>query len=39
MPSYLLVDRERLGWDEAWAITTASLAYTNHTRLPEALEQ
>ncbi len=35
----LLVDVERLPWDTAWEITTASLAYTNHTLLPEALEQ
>ncbi|MBI4657354.1 MAG: glycogen/starch/alpha-glucan phosphorylase [Verrucomicrobia bacterium] len=35
----LLVDRERLGWDEAWRITTASTGYTNHTILPEALER
>ncbi|MBI4607742.1 MAG: glycogen/starch/alpha-glucan phosphorylase [Candidatus Rokubacteria bacterium] len=35
----LLVDREGLPWEQAWAITTASIAYTNHTLLPEALEQ
>jgi glycogen phosphorylase len=35
----LLVDREGLGWDEAWQITTASTGYTNHTILPEALEK
>ena len=34
----LLIDQERLDWDTAWSITTASLSYTNHTLLPEALE-
>jgi starch phosphorylase len=35
----LLIDREGLGWDQAWRITTASVGYTNHTILPEALEK
>jgi glycogen phosphorylase len=35
----LLIDREGLGWDQAWEITTASTGYTNHTILPEALEK
>ena len=34
----LLVDEEGVAWDKAWEITTASLSYTNHTLLPEALE-
>ena len=35
----LLVDRERLDWDEAWELTRACVGYTNHTILPEALER
>lgn len=35
----LLIDREGLGWDQAWRITTTSTGYTNHTVLPEALEK
>src|SRR3989475_2183309 len=34
----LLLDQAELGWDEAWDLTTRTLAYTNHTLLPEALE-
>ncbi|CAL5339054.1 unnamed protein product [Camellia sinensis] len=35
----LLMDDDGLGWDEAWDVTTRTIAYTNHTVLPEALEK
>ncbi len=35
----LLLDTAKLGWDEAWDLTVRTLAYTNHTLLPEALEK
>jgi len=34
----LLVDERLLPWEEAWELTRRTLAYTNHTLLPEALE-
>jgi starch phosphorylase len=35
----ILLDDAHLGWDQAWDLTQRTLAYTNHTLLPEALEK
>ncbi len=35
----ILVDQAKLPWEQAWDLTVRTLAYTNHTLLPEALEK
>ena len=35
----ILMDEDALGWEAAWDVTTRTMAYTNHTILPEAMEK
>jgi starch phosphorylase len=35
----ILLDDAHLSWEQAWSLTRRTLAYTNHTLLPEALEK
>ncbi|HTV95858.1 MAG TPA: glycogen/starch/alpha-glucan phosphorylase [Steroidobacteraceae bacterium] len=35
----IMLDQAHLSWEDAWDLTQRTLAYTNHTLLPEALEK
>jgi glycogen phosphorylase len=35
----ILLDKEKMSWEEAWNVTTKTISYTNHTTLSEALEK
>ena len=35
----ILIDEEKLSYQEAWSVVNATFAYTNHTVLPEALKE